>query len=102
LLVVSYVNLITLAEGGREMRGQQNAPLKVMWRREGRIKGGGPWRKYTPKVRLVRERGRERRGWLKLSPNMRWVREGGREFTEWLNAFPKKSSLRERGRWFTG
>ena len=38
--------------------------------------------KKTPKMRWVREEGRECKGLIESSPNLRWVIEEGRESTD--------------------
>ena len=82
------------------------------------------WLKAWPRIRWVRERGRDSMGWSKEllrdvarsrantflgvpanksdvswgdSKNRRWVREGGSEFTDWLKDLPSRRMVREEG-----
>ncbi len=55
------------------------------------------WLNKAPKVRKVRECGRESTGWLKHPPNVRWVRECGRKSTGWLKQSPKVRCVSESG-----
>ena len=54
---------------------------------------------FSPKIRWVRNGGREVTGWLKLCPNVRGRR---RELAGWLKSIPKDRRKSERGRESTG